>query len=242
MMSNNSELVAELVVHNAHCVISGYLGACLFTLRGCAPLFGASLALWSELTRAQALPKTARDLVRTRADDIFSEWCMRSEGLLEARAACAWCDTPVWEYCAPVALTPGARLLSEIARTFEARRNVRATPWRTSTDRDSTNVRSSAQHACDAFVDAAMRRVAARVLTSDERLQGTAAACKEALQRATREVSSEYERDDMFAVAFRKRGVPLHTVRNWIVPSETEASRYFVDSSSSISWRGESIH
>ncbi len=148
MMSNNSELVAELVVHNAHCVISGYLGACLFTLRGCAPLFGAALARWSELTRAQALPKTARDLVRTRADDIFSEWCMRSEGLLEARAACAWCDTPVWEYCAPVALTPGARLLSEIARTFEARRNVRATLLSTRRCDESRRACSQAMRDC----------------------------------------------------------------------------------------------
>ena len=88
------------------------------------------------------------------------------------------------------------------------------------------------------MIDEALRQVAARVLTSDEGLRDTATACTEALQQATREVSSEYERDDMLAVALRRRGIPLHTARNWIVPSETRAPHYFVDSSGSISWRG----
>ena len=93
-------------------------------------------------------------------------------------------------------------------------------------------------NACDAVIEAAIRQIAARVFTSDEGLRETATACKEALQKAAREVSSEYERDDMLAVVLRRRGIPLHTARNWIAPSETEASHYFVDSSGSISWRG----
>lgn len=227
-MSNTSDLVAELSVHNARCVTSEYLNACIFTFRRRAPFCGIALARWSELTRAQALPKSARDLTRVRAVVIFGEWCTCCETLVEVPRAC---DVPCWRYRAPVALTPGTRLLSEIARTF-AHPSLIARTFGVQRD-----VPAGAS-ACDAVSNAAMRELTARVLTSDEGLRETATACKEALQKATREVSSEYERDDMLAVALRKRGIPLHTARNWIVPSERNASHYFVDSNGSIAGRG----
>ncbi len=219
-MSNTSDLVAELDF------TSEYF-KCVFTFRRGPPFYGIALARWSELTRAQALPEPALDLTRERAAVIFRERGFCCENLLEM-----WHtrDVSFWRYCAPVALTPDTRLLSEIARTF-------AHPSLIARTFGVRRVVPAGANACDAVSAAAMQQIAARVLTSDEGLRETANACKEALQKATHEVSSEYERDDMFAVALRRRGIPLHTARNWIVPSETNASHYFIDSNGSIAGR-----
>ena len=61
-------------------------------------------------------------------------------------------------------------------------------------------------------------------------VRDVADACVNALRRATREVSDEYDREDAFVKAFRRRGLPLQVVCNWIVPREIDACYYAVDS------------
>lgn len=248
IMSNNSDLVAKFQVTNEY-YGRNVLESCAFVFCDCGRSrfvgvtlarcnLSSTLARWSDSTRMHTLLKPARDLardlVRTRANGIFDEYCRQSTDLLENRGDdtnfWCWCARQ-WQYNDRAALTPDARLLREVALTFEDAAfefDVAGQPRKR--NNDITNV-------CDTVTDAAMREVTARVLASDDALQDAATACKKALQKATREVASEYERDAMLATALRRRGIAWHTARNWIVPLETEASHYFVDSSGSISWR-----
>jgi hypothetical protein len=93
--------------------------------------------------------------------------------------------------------------------------------------------------ACDALSVAAWQRFTRYVCASASNfaLREVAAACADALRRATCEVSDEYEREDAFAKALRRRGLPLQTARNWIVPREIDACLYVVDSFGNISGR-----
>ena len=52
-------------------------------------------------------------------------------------------------------------------------------------------------------------------------------------------MSDEYDREDAFVKAFRRRGLPLQAVCNWIVPREIDACYYVVDSFGNIFKRDE---
>ena len=93
--------------------------------------------------------------------------------------------------------------------------------------------------ACESLCREAWQRFAERVYadTRNSALREAVTACGDALRRATCGVSDEYDREDAFAEALRRRGLPLQTARNWIVPRDVDAHLYIVDSLGNISGR-----
>ena len=51
---------------------------------------------------------------------------------------------------------------------------------------------------------------------------------------AVRDVLAEYERDDALARALRRRGIPLQTCTNWIVPCDADSDQYYIDDDGNI--------
>ena len=196
------------------------------------------LARWSRLTRGVASLSTRREFARERANTLFRGWCAARAYMKESKHA--QFETPnvsSWLFDAShITLDSHALTLTEVAYPFYVEFSKFA-GWYVKMDMDYCTEPYAI--ACDALSDAARRRFARYVYTSasNSALREAATACADALQRATREVSDEYEREDAFTKALRRRGLPLQTARNWIVPREIDARLYVVDPFGNISGR-----
>ena len=146
-------------------------------------------------------------------------------------------SVPAWLLDAShITLDSRARMFASIAHPFDAYYEGFA-DWYIAMDMD--HVTEPIAIACEVLSDGAWQRFTQHALAkaSNRASRETADACVDALRRATHEVANEYEREDVLAEAFRRRGLPLQTARNWIVPREVDACFYVVDSFGNISDR-----
>ena len=191
----------------------------------------AVLARWSRLTRGITSLNTRREFARERANTLFRNWCATRTYMKENKHS--------WLFDASYITTDSHALtLLNIALLFY-RQRYSASRYYSKVSTDYTTVPYII--VCEVLSHAAWDSFKQHVYedANNYAVRNVTDTCVNVLQRATREVSNEYDREDAFVKAFRRRGLPWQTVRNWIVPLEKDAHFYVVDSFGNISGRDE---
>jgi len=245
-MSYELDLIAmsqlELHAHSyedprVECYFAGFR----FRLECCPPSTRSdgALARWSQLTRGVDSPGTRREFARERSNTLFREWCAVRTYMKEEKHIVWSAPTRVSSWlldASHITLDSCALALAGIASPFYEMFCGFA-GWYVAQDMDYKTEPFAI--ACESISTGAWQRLEQSVYAeaSNSTLREVATACADALRRATCEVSDEYDREDALAEALRRRGLPLQTARNWIVPREVDARLYVVDSLGNISGR-----
>ncbi len=244
-MSYELDLIAtsqlELHEHYTEPRVECYFAGFRFRLECRPPLTRSdgALARWSQLTRGVDSLCTRREFARERSNTLFREWCAVRTYMKEEKHI-VWCaPTRVSSWlldASHITLDSRALALAGIANPFYESFCGFA-GWYVAQNMDYETAPFAI--VCESISTGAWQRFEQSVYAdaNNSTLREVATACADALRRATCEVSDEYDREEALAEALRRRGIPLQTARNWIVPREVDARLYVVDSLGNISGR-----